>query len=130
MSLTFSKKHIVQPDEIDALRHVNNVIYVSWIQEIANEHWNILKEGHHTDECIWVVLRHEIDYIRQAVLGDEITINTWVGHTAGAKSVRHVEIARGGKVLVRAQTTYCLLDANTFKPTRIGADILFLLGIK
>ena len=43
----------------------------------------------------WVVIRHEVDYINQAVLGNMITIFTWVGESRGVKSVRHVQIQKG-----------------------------------
>lgn len=126
----FTKSHQVVPSEIDALNHVNNVVYVAWIQDIANEHWSLLKKGHSTDAYVWVVLRHEIDYLGQAVLGDTVEIKTWVGKTAGVKSIRHVEIWKGDTLLVRAQTTFCLLDAATFRPTRITADIQAILELK
>jgi acyl-CoA thioester hydrolase len=130
MSLTFSKQHTVQLHEIDELQHVNNVVYLSWVQEIANDHWTQLKEGHQTEAYVWVVLRHEIDYLHQAVLGDLVTIKTWVGETRGVKSIRHVEISKEGTLLVKSQTTFCLLDAKTFKPTRITPEILAILESK
>lgn len=129
-TIVFSKSHKVDSSEIDQLNHVNNVVYVSWIQDIANEHWSLLKKGHNTEGYVWVVLRHEIDYLRQAVLGDVVNIKTWVGKTAGVKSVRHVEISRNGSLLVQAQTTFCLLDASTFRPTRITEDIKAVLASK
>lgn len=130
MSVKFSKKHIVTSSEIDELNHVNNVVYLSWIQDIANDHWAVLKEGHDTEGYVWVVLRHEIDYLRQAVLGDEVIITTWVGETAGVKSIRHVEIYKAEKLLVKAQTTFCLLEANSFRPARITDTILAVLEPK
>ncbi|MFY0604427.1 MAG: acyl-CoA thioesterase [Flavobacteriaceae bacterium] len=130
MHSKFIKQHIVLPNEIDALQHVNNVVYLSWIQDVANDHWTLLKEGHKTDAYVWVVVRHEIDYLRQALLGDAVTITTWVGETQGVKSVRHVDISKEGKLLVKAQTTFCLLDAKTFKPARIPEDILAILESK
>lgn len=130
MNPVFSKKHRVVAKEIDDLQHVNNVVYLSWIQDIANEHWTLLKQGHATDNYVWVVVRHEIDYLRQAVLNDVVDIRTWVGKTEGVKSVRHVEIWKGKTLLVKAQTTFCLLDATSFKPTRITDEILAVLATK
>tara|TARA_R110002073_G_scaffold128999_3_gene275165 strand:- start:132986 stop:133375 length:390 start_codon:yes stop_codon:yes gene_type:complete len=126
----FETKYTVKPEHIDDLNHVNNVVYLEWIQDVANLHWNQLKEGHDTSEYVWVVIRHEIDYQRQAHLRDEVQVKTWVGETAGIKSVRHVEFYRENKLLVKAQTIFCLLDAKTFKPTRITDKILRTLAIK
>jgi len=130
MNPIFSKERTVVAGEIDSLQHVNNVVYLSWIQDIANNHWEELKQGHDTEGYVWVVVRHEIDYLRQAILGDVVDIRTWVGETAGVKSVRHVEVLRKGKLLVKSQTTFCLLDTKTFKPARITDNILAVLAPK
>lgn len=120
----------VLKSHIDQLNHVNNVIYVQWIQDIANQHWNQLKKGHDTSRYIWVVIKHEIDYLKQAVLGDQIEAKTWVGKTEGIKSIRHVEFYKNNTLLVKASTTFCLLNAITFKPSRITTDILDTLTSK
>ncbi|MDG2074282.1 MAG: acyl-CoA thioesterase, partial [Polaribacter sp.] len=79
----FISHHIVKSDEIDDLNHVNNAVYVKWMDNVAYLHWQKLTENHPLPDYIWVVSRHEIDYKRQAVLGDEIEIKTWVGETSG-----------------------------------------------
>jgi acyl-CoA thioester hydrolase len=121
ISLTVTQEHI------DELNHVNNVVYLQWVQDIANLHWSKLKEGHDTSNYVWVVLRHELDYSGQAVLGDVITTKTWVGETAGIKSVRHVEFYKGDTLLVKAKTFWCLVDSKTLRPKRITGDILNVL---
>ncbi|MDG2274834.1 MAG: thioesterase family protein [Flavobacteriaceae bacterium] len=126
----FETNYTVVTSNIDELKHVNNVVYLQWIQDIANLHWNELKHGVDTAGYVWVVIRHEIDYVGQALLGDTITAKTWVGKTAGLKSTRHVEFYRNNKLLVKAQTTFCLLHAKTFKPTRITDQILMMLAPK
>ena len=124
MNKIFSTNRIVSSNEIDQLHHVNNVVYVQWIQDIAELHWKELTKINPLDNYIWMVLRHEVDYLKQAVLGDKITLKTWVGETKGVKSIRHVEILRNEQLLVKAQTTWCLLDANTLRPTRITESVL------
>ena len=124
----FSTTRKVISEEIDELNHVNNVVYVQWVQDIAKLHWAELVENNpQENDLIWVVLRHEIDYKNQAMLDDVVTLKTWVGETAGVKSVRHVEIYKDDKILVKAKTTWCLLDAKTFRPTRITENIYNLL---
>lgn len=120
----FETKRSVQPSEIDELNHVNNVVYVQWIQDVAGLHWAELTKENPLPDCIWVVVRHEIDYLRSAVLGDTVTLKTWVGETQGVKSIRHVEILKGNKILVKAQTTWCLLDAKTLRLKRIDESVL------
>ena len=126
----FKTNYTVVTSNIDELNHVNNVVYLQWIQDIANLHWNELKEGVDTAAYVWVVIRHEIDYLNQALLGDTLLAKTWVGKTAGLKSIRHVEFYRNNKLLVKAQTTFCLLHAKSFKPTRITDEILAMLAPK
>jgi len=126
----FKTNYTVVTSNIDKLNHVNNVVYLQWIQDIANLHWNELKQGVDTAAYVWVVIRHEIDYLNQALLGDTLLAKTWVGKTAGLKSIRHVEFYRNNKLLVKAQTTFCLLHAKSFKPMRITDEILAMLAPK
>mgnify|MGYP006061772961 FL=1 len=128
--IVFETNYTVVTSNIDELNHVNNVVYLQWIQDIANLHWNELKEGVDTAAYVWVVIRHEIDYLNQALLGDTLLAKTWVGKTAGLKSIRHVEFYRNNKLLVKAQTTFCLLHAKSFKPMRITDEILAMLAPK
>jgi len=120
----------VTKDHIDELNHVNNVVYLQWVQDIANMHWDKLREGYDTSAYVWVVLRHELNYSGQAILGDVIRVKTWVGETEGIKSVRHVEFYKGEKLLVKTQTFWCLVDSKTLRPKRITGDILRVLALK
>jgi acyl-CoA thioester hydrolase len=117
----------VKPEDIDGLGHVNNVVYLAWVQLVAATHWNTLTTPEIRSKNIWVALRHEVDYLNPSFLGDEITGYTWVSALDGVKSVRHVEFYRGEKCLAKAKTNWCLLDAVTLKPKRIAQDIKTLL---
>ena len=117
----------VTEKDIDGLNHVNNVVYLQWVNDISERHWNILASEEIRQKYIWVVLRHELDYLNQAFLGDEITLVTWVGTSSGVKSVRHVHVFKGDSVLLKAQSTWCLIDTKSLRPTRIKDDILSLL---
>ncbi|WP_435254855.1 acyl-CoA thioesterase [Tenacibaculum sp. A30] len=123
----FEQKHIVTANEIDEYNHVNNVVYVQWMQNISDAHWKELSKKATNIDYVWFVIRHEVDYKNQAVLGDEVTLRTWVGKTEGIKSIRHFEIYRGETLLVKSQTTFCLLDATTKKPKRITKEVTNLL---
>ena len=126
----FETKFTVIASDIDELNHVNNVVYIQWIQNIANLHWTHLKQDVDTTAYAWVVIRHEIDYIGQALLGETLVAKTWVGKTEGIRSIRHVEFYKNNKLVVNAQTTFCLVNAKTFKPTRITDQILMMLAPK
>ena len=77
---------------------------------------------------IWVLIRHEIDYLKSAVLGDEITFKTWVGESSGLKSIRYVDILKNDILLAKSKTTWCLLDAKTNKPLRLTTSVLKILN--
>lgn len=127
MENIFTLKIKVLKEDIDTLNHVNNAVYVKWMDTVAATHWNELSKNHQLEHYIWVVSRHEIDYKGEALLGDEITAKTWVGETKGVTSERFIEFYKEDKLLVKAKTIWVLLDAETFKPTRIRENILNLL---
>ena len=126
----FQTNYSVEASHIDELNHVNNVVYLQWIQDIANLHWTQLKKGVDTAAYAWVVIRHEIDYAGQALLGDAIVAKTWVGKTGGIRSIRHVEFYKENKLIVKAETTFCLVNSKNFKPTRITDQLLMMLAPK
>mgnify|MGYP000321359967 CR=1 FL=1 len=127
MNPVFTLNIKVSDDDIDTLDHVNNLVYVKWMDDIATTHWNFLTKENPLPQYIWVVMRHEIDYLKQAGLGDEITVKTWVGETRGITSVRFMEFYKGEDLLVKAKTIWAMLDAKTYKPARIRENVLKVL---
>lgn len=127
MKNAFTLTITVSPEDIDTLHHVNNLVYVKWMDKIATTHWDFLTKDNPLPQYIWVVMRHEIDYLKQATLGDEIVVKTWVGETKGITSVRFMEFYKNDVLLVKAKTVWAMLHAETFKPTRIREDVLNVL---
>ena len=115
----------VEPQDLDELNHVNNVVYLRWVQEAAAAHWNSAADPEVRKKFSWVVLRHEIDYKKPAKLHDHIQARTWVSNYDGARSTRMVQLIRKSDqvLLAEARTTWCLLDANSGRPVRIGHEI-------
>ncbi|MDC0177000.1 acyl-CoA thioesterase [Polaribacter sp.] len=127
MKNIFTLTITVSTEDIDNLSHVNNLVYVKWMDKIAIKHWAYLTQETPLPQYVWVVMRHEIDYLKQAGLGDEITVKTWVGETKGITSVRFMEFYRHGILLVKAKTTWAMLDSKSFKPVRIRENVLKVL---
>ena len=117
----------VHPEDIDEMEHINNVVYVRWVQEVAAAHWNHRATTTLKEKYAWVVLRHEIDYKNPGFLLDKIRGTTWVGAYNGARFDRYVKIITENKILAEAKTTWCLLNAKNLRPTRIPEDIIALL---
>lgn len=127
MKNVFTLTITVSSEDIDNLNHVNNLVYVKWMDKIATTHWSFLTRDNPLPQYVWVVLRHEIDYLKQASLGDEIIVKTWVGETKGITSIRFMEFYKNDSLLVKAKTTWVMLDANTHKPVRIRENVLKVL---
>lgn len=125
----FSLPIVVSKKHIDELGHVNNVVYVQWIQDIAAAHWNTLASADTRKKYLWVVLRHEIDYLSAAFEGNTLTATTWVGESNGARSERFVQITnvQNGKLIAKAKTLWCLLDGVSMKPKRIDEEVIKIL---
>ena len=111
--------------DIDALGHVNNVVYLKWVQDVAAAHWRALAPEDEQAGLVWVVTRHEIDYKSPAVLGDEVAVRTWVGEAEGLRFDRHTEVVRksDGRVLARARTVWCPIDAKSGRPRRVSPEV-------
>ncbi|MDO9489670.1 MAG: thioesterase family protein [Sphingomonadaceae bacterium] len=107
-------------EDIDELGHVNNAVYVRWIQDMATSHWRAVARAEDVDRYVWVVTRHEIDYRRASRLGETLTARTWVGTPQGARFDRFVEIVgTDGSLRVSARTVWALVELATMRPMRI-----------
>ena len=115
----------VFPADIDEQNHVNNTVYLRWVQDVATAHWKSVASIEAQNAIGWVVLRHEIDYKIPACLGDEIILRTWVGEASRLKFERFTEVRRkiDNQLLAQARTVWVPLDSRTGKPTRVPAEV-------
>lgn len=115
----------ILPDDIDELGHVNNVVYLRWVQDVAIAHWSAASTPAQQAEVAWVAVRHEIDYKQSALPGDGIVARTWVGTADSHRFERHTEIVRAadGKVLARARTVWCPINRVTGRLARVSDEI-------
>lgn len=122
----YEYKITVTEEHLDELAHVNNVVYVQFMQEVADKHWRSVVPTELENEVIWVVRRHEIDYLGQAFLHDELMIRTWTGEHSTVSWNRYYEIIRiaDQKKIIMAKSVWVLLDKHTGKLKRIDEEIL------
>jgi acyl-CoA thioester hydrolase len=112
--------------DVDRQGHVNNVAFVRYVQEVAEAHWRAAATPEALAAFTWVVRRHEVEYLRPGLPGDELDLRTWVGEApAGATWERFTEVVRRGeeKPLITARTVWVLLDAATGRPRRVDVAL-------
>lgn len=123
--MSFSHHVTARAEHIDQLGHVNNAVWVQWIQDLAVAHWEAVAAPEHVDAYIWVVVRHEIDYLHPAHEGDIVTGKTWIEEPPkGARFNRYMEFTGAdGKPRIRAKTTWAMIDRASGRPSRVTPEI-------
>jgi acyl-CoA thioester hydrolase len=122
----FEMVFTAHPEHIDELGHVNNAVWVQWMEEVATKHWRSVANPAHQDDYVWVVVRHEIDYLRAVLEGERFTARTWAGDSPkGAKFDRHIEfVGEDGKLRVRSRTDWAIIDKRSGRPIRVPAEVV------
>jgi len=132
ISSVYSKTYKIPKSAIDENGHVNNVVYVQWMQNIAVEHYSsiggVIAQG---PDATWVVREHKIEYLLPAFAEEEIEIKTWVENVRRVRSLRKYEFVRksDGKVLVRGETDWVFVDVKTGTPRAIPEEVSRVFSI-
>ena len=116
----------VSPGDIDFMGHVNNAVYLKWVQEAVIAYWQRLAPAEAVAHHLWVALRHEITYRRPAFLDDALTASVVADGVQGARAFFTTLITRGEDVLAEVKSSWCCLDAATQRPARLARDIVRL----
>ncbi|ODU69008.1 MAG: thioesterase [Novosphingobium sp. SCN 66-18] len=113
------------PQHIDELGHVNNAVWLQWVQDIAVAHWEAVASPAHKAAYVWVVTRHEIDYRGNIGAGESVAAETFIPEgPTGARFDRRVDFTNAaGKVIVSARTTWALLDRASGRLLRVPRDV-------
>ena len=121
----YSLEIVAQPEDIDELGHVNNAVWVRWIQDLATAHWNAVAPQEAIDRYIWVVSRHEIDYRGNVGVGETVIGRTWISEPPkGARFWRNVEFTGpDDKVRVVAKTNWAIVDQAKGRPVRVPKEL-------
>jgi acyl-CoA thioester hydrolase len=123
VSERFSHPIEVTPADIDELGHVSNLVYLRWVLEAATAHstargWSFAE--YQALGCVWVVRRHELDYLAQVTLGQSLVAETWVDSWKAASCIRKTELVRDGQIVARAATTWAFMSLTSGRPQRIA----------
>ncbi len=122
----FHRTITASDEDIDELGHVNNAVWVRWIQDVATAHWYEVADPAHAEAYFWVITRHEIDYLRAVLPGETVHARTWVGEAPkGARFDRLMEFTgEDGKVRVKARTTWAIIDKAAGRPIRVPPEVV------
>lgn len=129
----FTLPSIVKDEDIDGLGHASNIAYVRWIQDVAIAHsasCGFDLETYRQLGGVFIVRRHEIDYLRPLLCGNRLALRTRVDVVMAAKCKRSTEIVLedAGTVVTRSVTTWGFIDFTTGRPTRIPESIRAAFG--
>ena len=132
-SAAFERHFDVDAGDIDELGHSSNIAYVRWIQEAAVAHSakvGLDMAAYRRIGAVFVVVRHEIDYLRPALRGEKLKARTWISSVMAAKCLRETEITRepDGALLAKSVTTWGFIEVATGRPRRIGDDVRAAFG--
>jgi acyl-CoA thioester hydrolase len=113
----------ITPEDIDHMGHVNNSVYLKWVQDAVVRFWETVAPAEAVAQHLWVALQHQITYRRPAFINDLVVADVIAESAAGARAMFTTIIKRGEDVLAEVQSTWCCIDAATRRPARLARDI-------
>ena len=113
------------PEHIDVMGHVNNAVWVQWLEVMAAAHWAADAPAAYIDGYVWLVTRHEIDYRGNIGVGESVIAETFIPDgPKGARFDRCVEFRNSaGKVIVSARSTWAMIDKVSGRLCRVPAEV-------
>lgn len=112
------------PSNIDHMGHVNNAVYLSWVQDAVVKHWERFAPTEALEKYLWVALKHDITFRRAAFLEDNLVATVVLERVAGARAFYNTLIKRGEEVLAEVHSIWCSVDAATHRPIRIAKGVV------
>jgi acyl-CoA thioester hydrolase len=124
---------LVPTEVVDRNRHVNNVAYVQWMQDAAQQHSADTGCTRMTEAigATWVARMHRIEYLSPAFAGELLTVLTWIADFRRVRSLRRYKVVRAAdqKVLAQGETEWVLVDATTGRPRGIPNEMAALFEV-
>ena len=113
----------IHAEDIDHMGHVNNSVYLKWVQEAVVRYWEKVAPPEAVARHLWIALSHEINYRRPTFLDDLVVADVIAEKVDGARAFFTTVIKRGEEVLAEVKSTWCCLDAASRKPARLAREI-------
>ena len=122
--MTYRHAIAIAPEDIDALGHVNNSVYLRWVQDAVVEYWQKVAPAEAVARHLWVALKHEITYRRPTFLDDVVVADVFAEGVQGARAFFSTVIKRGEDVVAEVKSCWCCLDATSLRPARLASDVV------
>ncbi|MEG3126152.1 acyl-CoA thioesterase [Sphingomonas sp. GB1N7] len=113
----------IRAEDIDHMGHVNNAVYLRWVQDAVVDYWTSVAPEGAVAAHLWVATRHEISYLRPALLGDTVVARVVTRSIRGARVFFDTVFERGVDVVASVTSTWCCLDSSTLRPSRLAIDV-------
>ena len=120
----FAHRITVEPFDIDHMGHVNNAVYLRWVQDAVTRYWEAVAPAEAVARHLWVALKHEISYVRPAFLEDGLVAEVIADKVHGARTYFTTCIRRGEDLLAEVRSSWCCLDSVTRRPARLARDVV------
>jgi acyl-CoA thioester hydrolase len=114
----------IQPDDIDHMGHVNNAVYLTWVQDAVIDYWRSVAPPDAVARHLWVALKHEITYLKPTFVQDIVVAEVIAEKVEGARAFFSTVVRRGEEVLSEIKSCWCCLDASTQRPSRLAREIV------
>jgi len=114
----------IAPEDIDHMGHVNNAVYLKWVQEAVIDYWSSVAPPGAVAGHLWVALKHEITYLRPTFLQDNVVAEVIAEKVEGARAFFRTVLRRGDEKLSEIQSCWCCLDAATKRPARLAREVI------
>jgi acyl-CoA thioester hydrolase len=114
----------IETADIDHMGHVNNAVYLKWVQDAVIDYWRSVAPPEAVTKHLWVALKHEITYLKPTFLQDTVVAEVIAEKMDGARAFFRTVLKRGEDVLSEIQSCWCCLDAGTMRPARLARDVV------
>ncbi|MGB3722814.1 MAG: thioesterase family protein [Pacificimonas sp.] len=114
----------ISRDHIDHMGHVNNAVYLSWVQEAVVKHWERFAPAEAQASYLWIALKHEITYRQAAFLEDNLVASVALERVKGVRAFYRTTIKRGAEVLAEIDSIWCSVDSDSHRPVRVARDVV------
>ena len=120
---TFRHPIAIDPADIDHMGHVNNSVYLKWVQDAVIDYWQSVVPPDAVAKHLWVALQHQITYLKPTFLQDAVVAEVIAEKVEGARAFFTTVLRRGEDVLSEIHSCWCCLDAGTLRPARLAREI-------